>query len=876
MFRGPGANPLRTQTFDRPQAARVVITTESHILSLRIVALYKHLGARFAMDADIDQEISARVASASQAFEEMKRPIFLNRAIAIPGRQQLYHSLVASRLLYGCAVWSDVSGVQLQRLEGLLLGHHRRIHNIGFWTQDHVTDDEFRIHSQMIPFRILWARNRLIYLQSLSKFGLDFHKDLLLLDFAGQRGWLWEVCEDLRWLLDVIDIDITVPTCADDWRALWLHLAALPRWKSTVQRACRNHLLQEKIAWKVSHHHDAILHCLRAHGCSVDVGEVTSSADHTPQFVCRQCDKSFLTEQALASHAYQKHGILSDESPYIQSTTCPGCLRDFHSTYRVLHHLKYRRNGCFDRLHGARLPDHPEHIALAPHLRGVKRLPAIRRMHGPLRPTSVQRYRTGLRERIARLRLQGADEYAWWWPSQDPQLAAAVCSALTTCLHEWSEAPQPNELLYHNMMFAVLFSFHIPDLQAARLYIHWVETEFYHAWPSDIDPDLALLLDKANLTLLEDLPTWRTRHEMARLTQLWANLPADEPEFPPLPLPVTRRPYDRTHPIRRGYAEMATLEAQRCLWKLVKPTVPRALATIGPFYVIHLYSGGRREGDFHDWMLTLLQGINATAVRVLSIDTAIHPSFNIYDQHLWEFLHRIIVERRCLGLLMGPPCETWSAARHQRCVDENGMDTGGPRPLRHGDCLWGLEKLCWRELNQLFVGSDLLLQGLFLACCAALNGSPTFVEHPAPPFDSELASIWRLGLLRLLMRFPEALFRRTTIQQWRFGSPGIKPTTLMYSNADLPSALEQCVIPGLTKPTAHLIGKDSAGQFRTAVAKQYPASLNKSFAVAIVAKVSRHQYTDSCDSLVEPFGHYLSEVAACAEHGICLPDYQPV
>ena len=45
---------------------------------------------------------------------------------------------------------------------------------------------------------------------------------------------------------------------------------------------------------------------------------------------------------------------------------------------------------------------------LPPHLRHVKRLPAVRRHHGPLRPTRVQRERIALRSQIDALRKEGA------------------------------------------------------------------------------------------------------------------------------------------------------------------------------------------------------------------------------------------------------------------------------------------------------------------------------------------------------------------------------------------------------------------------------------------------------------------------------------
>ena len=106
---------------------------------------------------------------------------------------------------------------------------------------------------------------------------------------------------------------------------------------------------------------------------------------------------------------------MSLERPYIQSTTCAGCLKDFHTTWRVQQHLKYRPNGCWDRVCGSRQPDLPATITLPPHLKNIKRLPAIRRMHGPIRRTSVQRQRIKLKQRISDVRQQGANEFAWWF-----------------------------------------------------------------------------------------------------------------------------------------------------------------------------------------------------------------------------------------------------------------------------------------------------------------------------------------------------------------------------------------------------------------------------------------------------------------------------
>ena len=77
-----------------------MVTTDTHILTVRDVPSYRHLGVRFAMNLDVEQEITARLGAAKQAFQQMTKAIFLNRALPVQARISLFQSLVLSRLLF--------------------------------------------------------------------------------------------------------------------------------------------------------------------------------------------------------------------------------------------------------------------------------------------------------------------------------------------------------------------------------------------------------------------------------------------------------------------------------------------------------------------------------------------------------------------------------------------------------------------------------------------------------------------------------------------------------------------------------------------------------------------------------------------------------
>ena len=290
---------------------------------------------------------------------------------------------------------------------------------------------------------------------------------------------------------------------------------------------------------------------------------------------------------------------------------------------------------------------------------------------------------------------------------------------------------------------------------------------------------------------------------------------------------------------------------------------------------MHLYSGRRRPLDFHAAVEELLPSFAHLEIRVLSIDTAINAEFNVHDTKLWGFLVDAARAGRILGLLQGPPCETWTAARHHQQLDSDGRALRGPRPLRSTQDLWGLALLSCRELEQIYVGNVLLLKGILLACLVTISGGATFLEHPSMPFQDEISSIWRSGLLCLLHRPPHGPFKRVSAEQWRFGSCGVKPTTFLYSNSNLPRALEMCVDQTAKRPTAHLIGRNTDGSYRTAKAKEYPAQLNRAFAQAIFAAMTRWSVAPGAAE-AESFGQELARKSASIECGEIFPDYQPL
>ena len=95
---------------------------------------------------------------------------------------------------------------------------------------------------------------------------------------------------------------------------------------------------------------------------------------------------------------------------------------------------------------------------------------------------------------------------------------------------------------------------------------------------------------------------------------------------------------------------------------------------------------------------------------------------------------------RIAAVLGGPPCETWSRARH---LPPNQCLGRPPRPLRSPASLWGLRHLRAREAQQVRLGNRLYRTQLeFMHMCAQYE-VPGMLEHPIEPEEDFMASSWR-------------------------------------------------------------------------------------------------------------------------------------
>ena len=148
---------------------------------------------------------------------------------------------------------------------------------------------------------------------------------------------------------------------------------------------------------------------------------------------------------------------------------------------------------------------------------------------------------------------------------------------------------------------------------------------------------------------------------------------------------------------------------------------------------------------------------------------------------------------------------------------------------------------------QTSMGTQLLTNSWTIEAAAVTHGAGAIMEHPWEADQDDRASVWRTDAhQQWLMKLPGAY--RHYIQQYLFGSKGVKPTRLRALNLGDPGIMDKVIKEGMElwrpRPTLQLAGRSESGTFRTAAAKEYPSALCRTLVVALIQGLKSRASTE--------------------------------
>ena len=181
--------------------------------------------------------------------------------------------------------------------------------------------------------------------------------------------------------------------------------------------------------------------------------------------------------------------------------------------------------------------------------------------------------------------------------------------------------------------------------------------------------------------------------------------------------------------------------------------------------------------------------------------------------------------------------------------------------------LWGFLSVSLREQSQLQDGHELLGFCLLMVVALLVSRGSGILEHPAPPKDLSLASIWHLPLVRLLLSMP--CVQRVDFAQGLMGAISPKATNLMALR--LPGLLSSLHKNRVCKelPNISSIGySEEGGHFKTSPLKEYPPAMCRALAMAFSTPICRRESTDQLANVPGAF------LAQCKNmHSVEFGDY---
>eukprot|EP00435_Cladocopium_sp_Y103_P050732 s1235_g15.t1 len=763
-FRGRGSRALRTKYFGPTSSSTLQVITENDVQQISVVGTYIHLGGLAHHTSDTRHDMRKRLAVGHAAFTQHRRTLFQNRQLSLQKRCELFQSLVLSKIVYGMESWALLDRSSRLYFHSAVMRLYRRLLRLP--SDHHASDDEI-LASVWLPAPLCLLRiNRLRYL------GLLYHCEHVTPRWPVLQAddeWAALIRSDLQWLWDLVASTVKLRHPLEhfqDWEYIFRYHRTY--WKTILRRAAHLDQLHTRDRFALLRMHRQIFTSLTTSGTlattptEIDDGPLDDEA----VFGCMLCGCRTKTRGGEGAHLFRKHGIVARERWLYDSTSCPCCLREYHTFAKLQSHLR-RSQACREhargqaRFHypapgkGSQINEmlHRQHDGLVP----------VQQAQGPhdarLRPQADDDHRVLLFEALALLVFDHIDH-----PDQD--LFALMQHKIREFAIGWTETKQTLRHLFVFFSDADLAAADITSVQWKRLQARLCDAS---SWPF-----LVASVVKEQADHLQDLAAY----------EAWCSDLLQEP-----------------HPYRPGV---------RCPRLRFRERI-----------VVHAFSGRRRPGDLQWFLEKFASDRDIMHLAVVSLDLVIDPVWgDLGKQETYDFWLSSIRSGFIVGFLCGPPCCTWSVARGKHIPTHRGSAPMGPRIIRTASDLWGLQSLSLKEKRQIVDGNFLLGFCLIALTLLHATGGAGILEHPSEPDDEAAASIWRLPLVQLLMTLPGV--DSFQLAQGLLGAASVKGTRLLTINLPgLPKSIRRFALCK-DLPKGQSIGLTSEGAFRTSFLKEYP------------------------------------------------------
>ena len=741
---------------------------------------------------------------AKSAFADYRRKIFSNKDLSLKHRGQLLQSLIFSVLRWNYGAWPALDSHAYNRYSSTTLILAKKI----CYADSRKEEVWSRSARRVMADLSMSSPQEALHVARLSFYTTAIHTapDCVWVMIAAERSWINQVDEAVQWMWQQLH-NSTSCTNFVDFMSEWAQqvVRKTRSWRGWIKRAEQHAILQRCNQELIEQWHSDYYDKLVMMGFSVPTITLKMlQSEHSELHLCGPCKQVFHSRTAWAVHSFKKHGRREPLRNFIANGTCRACGGEYHTTRRLLAHLKYRRRCAIGHVwlqpptdlmppgRNSGKEDKDRNLPL-PCIRGDQHMDITEEMERFYTEQTCNDSLTPALQVLLRSLDYDAD-------------ADAV-----------SDAEEIRQLLLQQLMAA-----------------------------DDLHRILTLNLERCS-SQAEHRQADAILHVLNNWTADWFfGNQLDDVTYP-------QKDFETVSMVTLKSAAMQEASYER-LGGPDANHVPRVFYR--ELFAIHFFSGTRREGDFQQWIGTL-KVPGGFLLTPISVDI-------LFNDRLGDLTNRE-TQKKWMGLaltggiiaaLMGPPCNTWSVSRWRYLL---GLDRG-PRPVRFHDSVFGASSLRLREIPQVLLGNSLLFFAFDMVLALGLLRRVAILEHPdIPTADDKIPTIWRTGAFSAIRRLPGVQVLQ--IHQGVLGAVSPKPTRLCVTGGvNCQTHIDRHSVFCMPPPL-HM--QREGTQFSTAKLKEYPSHLCAAFADAVQEWLDLHccnfdpdsasTFTQATLELVDPF-----------------------
>ena len=340
-LRGPGSKQLKIDIFNVAEPAIHLQSALFPQQKIAVVPQYRHLGGVLHISGKLLPEVKARIGTARATFRLYGRKAFCNPRLNLSHRGRLLQSMVYSILRWNAGSWHIMDAHSWKSFRTAILQLGRRVCQASKAQHDpwHWSDDE------VLSTLGILEPAAMLHVLRLSFFTTAFHTApaMLWLLCCRERTWLECIHEAIGWMYNQISNTVTavdVGEFTQDW--LEQVFTKGKKWRGWILRAQLHAVRQHQRRFEAERWHGYIYKLLTGFGCQLPELSQQVTEDQRPHpYFCGPCKTLFRTKAAWSVHAFKIHGRIDKLRRYLTGSVCHGCGSEYHTTRRLLAHLRY-------------------------------------------------------------------------------------------------------------------------------------------------------------------------------------------------------------------------------------------------------------------------------------------------------------------------------------------------------------------------------------------------------------------------------------------------------------------------------------------------------------------------------------------------------